>query len=133
MRKAVREELTTLFTASNQFNQVFGYAPVDLNSKTKVLCIYSSDTRHDMISKTLNNNFYTFYLDVYVKRLNGEDVEDILDSLHETVRSVIRSNISNTNWDNLDLNDESECFFAEIQGVPYRMERHILIVKETQE
>lgn len=127
-RKDVRHRLETLF--ENQgFNKVFGYAPVDLQNATKVLSIYSDNTRHDFMTRDNNNNFYAFFLDVYVKRVQNENTEDILDDLHEIVRSVIRANVGDTTWSNLDFNEISDAFFAEVSGVPYRVERHSLIVK----
>ena len=55
----------------------------------------------------------------------------ILDTLHEVVRSVVKDNQSNANWDYLSLEEPSEAYFAEISGVSYRVESHRLTVKET--
>lgn len=126
-RKQCREALVTAF-AGQGFTSVLGYAPVDLQGASKVLCIYSDRTRHDMISAHLNNDFYTFFLEVYVKRA-GVTAEDDLDTRHDAIRSVCRANVSNAQWDHLDLNQESEAFFAEVAGAPYRVERHTVTVK----
>jgi len=66
-----------------------------------------------------------------VKRSGGETVEDTLDSLHDTIRSTIKANQINANWDYLSLEEPSDAYFAEISGVAYRVESHILSVKET--
>lgn len=129
-RKTVRERLATLF-AGQGFTQVNGHAPLDLAGATKVLNIYSAGSRPDFISKHLQNSFYSFNLDTFVKRAGGESAEDDLDDLHETVVSVIKAHIKDDNWSHLELADESECLFAEVSGVPYRVERHKLRVKVT--
>jgi len=130
-RQTAREALVTLFTATGEFNQVNGYAPPDLQGMDKVLNIYSDRTHHQQESQALEHNFYVFVLDVMVKRSGGETVEDTLDSLHDTIRSTIKANQINANWDYLSLEEPSDAYFAEISGVAYRVESHILSVKET--
>jgi hypothetical protein len=130
-RQVVRERLVVLF-ASKGFNQVYGHAPLDLQGFDKVLAIYSDRTRHDFISANLQNAFYALTLDVYVKRESGETAEDNLDILHEVVRDVIRDNIGDPNWSDIHLLEDSDAYFAEVSGVPYRVERHTAIVKETE-
>jgi hypothetical protein len=131
-RKQVRERLVTLFDADSTFTSVFGYAPLDLKGATKVLCIYSDKSRHEMLSKHLNNNFYQFFLETYIKRVGAENSEDDLDNLHEAIRAVVRANVGDETWNELILEEESEAFFAQVAGVPYRVERHPLLVKVTQ-
>lgn len=132
-RKQVREQLVSLFTADGSFTGgVMGYAPVDLLGKTRVLLIYIDNTRFDMISKHMNNNFHVYNLDVYVKRESEVNTEDVLDDLREVVRSVVRTNVTDANWNELNLNDVSNAYFAEVSGVPYRVESHSLIVKVSQ-
>lgn len=128
-RKQVRQALVTLFDANSTFNLVLGYLPLDLRGATKVLCLYSESTTHDFISGHLNNNFYTFYLDTLVKRTDSDADENDLDDMHEAIRSVVRANIPNANWDELELSDSSDPLFAELSGVPYRVEQHRLKVK----
>lgn len=130
-RQTAREALATLFTATGEFNQVYGYAPVDLQGMDKALAIYSDRTHHQQESAALEHNFYVFTLDVMIKRSGGESVEDTLDSLHDTIRSTIKTNQINANWDFLSLEEPSDAYFAEISGVAYRVERHTLSVKET--
>lgn len=132
-RKQCRKRLVTLFDANSTFNQVIGYAPNDLNGATKVLCVYTDNSREDMISEDMNNDFHTFLVDSYVARENGEDSEDDLDDMHDAVRAVVRANVSDSqgNWSHLNLNSESDAGFAEISGLPYRVEHHVLIVKVT--
>lgn len=125
-RKQVRQRLAELCGGIG-FNIVYDYAPSDFNGATKVLCIYSDNTRHDFISQDLNNNFYAFFLDVFVQRYGA--YEDTLDDLHEALRSTLRAAVSDTTWSHLDFNEISDAFFAEVSGVPYRVERHSLIVK----
>lgn len=130
-RKTVREALDTLFTANGSFTGgVNGYAPVDLQGMDKVLNIYSDRTHHQQESSALEHNFYVFILDVCVKRASGETAEDTLDDLHEVVRSVVKANQSNANWDALSLEEPSDAYFAEVSGVAYRIESHRLLVKE---
>lgn len=126
-RKTCREALAALFSGQG-FNAVYDYAPNDLAGATKILVVYTDATRHDMISKHLNNDFYSFFLDVYIKRA-GAAAEDDLDTLHEVIRATCRANVGTANWDHLTLNQESDAFFAEVAGVPYRVERHTVTVK----
>jgi len=128
-RQQVREQLTSIFTTRAQFNAVYGYAPLDLQGYTKVLCIFSDRTRHDQMTKDWVNNLYTFILDVYVKRASGENTEDVLDTMHEELRDGVRDNQGDSTWDFLDFNETSDAYFAEVSGVPYRIERHTLTVK----
>lgn len=128
-RKQVRQALVALLDANSAFNQVFGYGPLELLGATKVLCVYSDSTMHDFISGHNNNNFYHFHLDTYVKMTGVEADENDLDDLHEAVRSVIRTNIPNANWNELELSDNSNALFAEVSGVKYRVEQHKLKVK----
>lgn len=130
-RKECRERLAALFTANGSFTAVFDYAPTTFNGASKVLTIYSDSTRHDMLTAHLNNNFYIFFLDVFVKRA-GATTEDDLDTLHEAVRSVVRTNVADSNWNELFLDEDSECSFVEVAGVPYRMESHRLRIKVAQ-
>lgn len=129
-RQTIREALGTIFTATGSFNQVNAYAPVDLQGYDNVLNIYSDSTYHRQESEALELNFYVFRLDVMVKRANAETAEDTLDSLHDVVRATIKSNQSNVNWEYLSLEDPSDAYFAEVSGISYRVESHILLVKE---
>ena len=129
-RKTVREELVTIFQTEGSFNQVLGYAPVDTQGFDLILSIYTNRTHHIQESQALEHNFYVFFLDVLLKRTGGEEVEDTLDTLHEVIRSVVKANQVNVNWDRLDLEEESDAVFAEISGVSYRVETHPLLVKE---
>lgn len=129
-RQIAREALVTLFTAEGSFNQVYGYAPVETQGMDKILAIYTRDTHHQQLSNSWETHFYTFVLDVYIKRSGGETVEDTLDALHEAIRGVVNANQSNTNWEYLSLEDPSDAYFAEISGVSYRVESHKLSVKE---
>lgn len=129
-RKDVRDQLVSLFTANGSFNAVLGYSPNALGAATtKVLAIYSRRTRHQVESKDLRNDFYTFNLDVLVKRTADATHEDTLDALHEVVRAVVRANIGDANWSHLDLDENSDAFYGDVQGVAYRVERHVLSVK----
>jgi len=128
-RQAVREKLASLLTTRAQFNAVYAYAPLDLQGFTKVLMIYSASTRHEQFSAQWANNFYTFVLDVMVKRSGGENAEDTLDALHEEIRDFVRDNQGDATWDYLELNEVSDAYFAEVSGAAYRGERHPLTVK----
>lgn len=129
-RKAVRKELASLFEANSNFDNVYDHAPLDLRSKNKVLCIYGDSSKHEMISRDMNNAFYRFFLETYaLRRVSAADAEDNIDDMHEAVRSVIRANVGNDNWNELSLEEESEVLFAQVATEPYRVERHTLIVK----
>lgn len=131
-RRQVRERLSTLMAESNAFDAVYKYVPLDLRGQDRVLCIYSDRTRHEMLSKHLNNSFYRFFLETYVLRqIDETGAEDTLDDMHETIRAVIRANVGDSAWAELNLERESAAFFASIATVPYRIERHSLIVKVT--
>ncbi|KKN57469.1 hypothetical protein LCGC14_0561810 [marine sediment metagenome] len=129
-RRIIREALVTIFTAEGSFNQVLGYAPVSVDGMDKVLSIFSDKTHHKQESLHLEHNFYSFSLDVLVKRSGGETAEDTLDDLHEVVRDVIGDNQGNAIWEYLSLEDPSDAYFAEISGVAYRVEKHLLFIKE---
>ena len=128
-RKTIRQALVTLFDADSTFNQVLGYLPLDLNGATKVLCVYSIGTANEFLSGHLNNDFYTFRLDGFIRRTGAEADENDMDDMSEAARTVIRANISNANWNELDLSQESTYLQTEISGVPYIVERHLLKVK----
>jgi hypothetical protein len=130
-RKTIREALAAIFVAADDFNVVYAYAPVDLQGMDEVLCIYSDTSQHVDESYASQHNFYTFTLDVYVKRASGETTEDTLDTLHEAIRSTIRANRTNANWDWISLEEPSDAYFAEISGRSYRVESHKLSLKET--
>lgn len=129
-RQTIREELVTLFTAEGSFNQVLGYAPVDIDGMDKILAIFTAGAYHHQETQDMEENFYNFILDVYVKRSGGETVEDTFDALHEAIRSTIKANQGNTNWAYLSLREPSDAYFAEIGGDSYRIETHRLTVKE---
>ena len=129
-RKTIREALAAIFVTADDFNVVYAYAPVDLQGMDQVLAIYADTTYHQQESYSLEHNFYTLIFDVYVKRASAETAEDTLDTLHEAIRSTIKDNQSNANWDWLKL-EPSDAYFAEISGVSYRVESHKLAIKET--
>jgi hypothetical protein len=126
-RQATREALAALFTTT--FNAVYAYAPLDLQGFTKVLGIYVDSTYYVRESQALRKGFHRFFLVVYVKRESGENTEDVLDACHEYLRTVIDANQSNVNWEHLSMEDASDAAFAEISGVPYRVETHPVVVK----
>ena len=131
-RQTVREALAALFVAEGSFTGgVLAYAPVDTQGMNPLLSIYTDTTYHQQESQALEHNFYAFLLDVMVKRTGGEAAEDSLDALHDVIRSTIKANQVNANWDLLDLTEPSDAYFAEISGVSYRIESHKLLVKET--
>lgn len=129
MRKTIRNRLVALYEAEGSFNRVHGYAPVDLQSYTKVLCIYNDNTRNDFNTKDYNVDLYAYTLDIYVRRETGINTENVLDDLHEVVRQVARDNVGDSNWNHLELAPESDAYFAEISGLAYRVERYSLTVK----
>jgi hypothetical protein len=130
-RKTAREALAALFVTNGSFTTVNDFAPVDLKGTTKILNIYSRGSRLDRMSRDIKNNFHTFNLDVFVKRENTGAFEDDLDTLHEAIVTVCAANPTNANWSHLELSEQSECLFAEVAGVPYRLERHRVTIKIT--
>lgn len=133
-RREVRERLVALYTATGVFLEVFGYAPMDLDEAHPVLVIYNKSTNYDFASADLRNFFYTFYLDVYVKRLSGVNTEDVLDALQETIRNVIKANLGDATWNEIELGEDSVAIFAEVGGgAAYRVERFSLKVKITED
>lgn len=132
-RKDVRKRLATLMAESSAFDEVLDHAPLDLRGKDRVLCIYADRSRHEMISKHLNNDFYRFFLETYaLRRVDDAAAEDALDEMHDAIRAVIRANINDGTWNELDLEEESDALFAQVAKEPYRVERHSLLVKVTQ-
>lgn len=127
-RKECREGIAGLFSGSIFTGGIYDYLPTDLRGATKVLCVYSDTTRHEVISLAFGNNFYRFNLDVLVKRA-GATSEDDLDDLHENVRSVIKGAVGNALWNEITIEEESSALFAEISGVQYRVEQHKVLVK----
>ena len=83
-RKVIRKALAALFVAEGSFTGgVFAYAPVDLQGMSPVLAIYSGTSHHTQESYASEHSFYTDTLDVYVKRVGGEDAEDTLSGYKE--------------------------------------------------
>lgn len=131
-RRQVRQRLVTLMTESGEFDAVYGYAPLDLREQDRVLCIFSDRTRHEMLSRHMNNNFYRFTLETYAqRRIDESGSENVLDDMHEAIRAVVRANAGDTTWDELNLEEDSDALFARIATEPYRIERHTLTVKVT--
>jgi len=129
-RKAARQRLATLFTGQG-FNVVYSYAPVDLKGATKVLCIFADGSDRGRASRHLINDFHDLFLDTYVKRESGINTEDTLDDLHDIVLAVVQANVGDPAWNELTLEDKSDCLFVEVAGTPYRTERHIVHIKIT--
>ena len=131
-RKQVRERLAALFAENDEITTVYDHAPLDLRGEDRVLCIYTDSTRHDMISASLNNAFYRFYLETFaLRRIDEAGAEDALDDMHEEIRKIIRQNVGDSTWNELSLEEESDALFAQMAKEPYRVERHVLTVKVT--
>lgn len=132
-RKAIREELANLMTATGDFNIVYDYPPTEIKQATKAIAIYTTGTDVDIISADMENDLHYFNLDVYVRREDSDDGEDDLDTLFQTVRTVLKSaaTTSNVNWSALMPDNVSTAFFAIVSGKPYRVEQFKVIVKET--
>jgi hypothetical protein len=132
-RKQVRKRLATLMAESDEFEAVYDHAPLDLRGQDRVLCIYSDRTRHEMLSAHLNNAFYRFTLETYaLRRVDEPGAEDALDDMHEVVRAIVRANVGDATWNELNLEEDSDALFARIANEPYRVERFSLMVKVTQ-
>jgi hypothetical protein len=127
-RRQCREALGVAF-ASQGFGRVYIYAPLDLKGETKVLVITSDNTRHEVLGAGFANNFYRFFLDVYVLRRGDIDTESFLDDMHEIIRAVARAGVGNPVWNEITLEEESEALYVEVSGAPYRLERHFLLLK----
>ena len=128
MRQIVRERLVELYTATGSFSVVCGYLPMDLLGATSALAIYNKKTGWKIENKATKHDFYSYWLDVLVKRENEVATEDTLDSLHEVVRAVMAANIDDV-WDTIETVDASEPLFTKISDVPYRVEQFTLTVK----
>jgi hypothetical protein len=125
--------LATLMGESSEFEAVYDHAPLDLRGQDRVLCIYSDRTRHEMLSKDLNNAFYRFTLETYaLRRVDEPGAEDALDDMHEAIRSTIRTNVGDATWNEVSLEEDSDVLFARVATEPYRIERFSLLVKVTQ-
>lgn len=128
-RKEARLALVTLFDADATFNEVLGYAPTSFDTATtKVLAIYSDNTRHD-IHENWSIDHYVFTLECYVLRTNAVADENTLDDMHEAIRSVVQDAQDDATFEVLQLESTSDALFAEVSGKPYRVERHPLYVK----
>lgn len=131
-RKQVRERLATLMAESGAFEMVYDHAPLDLRGKDRVLCIYTDSTRHEMLSADINNAFYRFFLETFaLRRVDEVGAEDALDEMHEAIRATIRAGVGDTAWNELSLEEDSDALFAQMAKEPYRVERHVLLVKVT--
>lgn len=130
-RKVCRETLAALFSASVFTGGVYDYLPTNLNGATKALAVYTDNSRHETISALFGNNFYRFNVDVLIVRA-GASSEDDLDTLHEEVRSTIRAAVGNAAWNEITIEEESECFFPPISGIAYRAEQHKVLIKVSQ-
>jgi hypothetical protein len=131
-RKQVRKELVSVFTTGGAFGAVYGYLNQEFGeATTKILCVYSKATHHDNFTMDAHHDLYGFYLDVQVKFTNTEADEDTLDDLHESIRATVKANQGNSTWSYLELETDSNPFYAEISGQKYRIEQHILWVTVT--
>lgn len=128
-RRQCRAALGTAFV-NQGFSQVFTFAPLDLKGATRVLIIHAGPTRHEVLGAGFANNFYKFFLDVYVLRRGDINTEDELDDMHEVIRSVARANVGNAAWNEITLEEESDPRFARVGGAElYRFERHTVWIK----
>lgn len=130
-RKECREALTALFSAAVFTGGIYEYLPTDLQGATKALAVYINRANHEVISGLMRDAFYHFNVDTLVKRA-GATSEDDLDTLHEEVRSACRAAAGNNGtWNEITLEEVSECFFTEISGLAYRVEQHKVKLKAT--
>jgi hypothetical protein len=127
-RKQCRAALGVAF-AGQGFTSVFPYAPLDLGGASKVLVITVRRSHHERMGPAYQDDFHVFFLDVYIKRGGGVNTEDALDEMHEVIRAVVKANVGNAAWNEIELEEESDALFAEVAGVPYRVERHPIKLK----
>lgn len=132
-RKQCRERLASNIytTGATGATAVFDYLPNDLLGANKVICIYNDATRHEQLSANLKNDFYRFNVDALVLRAAATS-EDDLDNLHEAIRSQTIAAVSDSTWNEITIEQDSECFFADIAGIQYRVEQHKVLLKVTQ-
>lgn len=129
-RRQVRERLATLMAESSAFQEVLAYAPLDLRGKDRVLCIYTDNSRHEMLSAHMNNAFYRLTLETFaLRRIDEAEAENAMDEMHEAIRAVVRANVGDLTWNELDLEEASDALFAQVATEPYRVEQHSLLVK----
>lgn len=129
-RATVRAAIGAALTGVG-FTAVYTYAPTTLGGASKVLAIYSKQSRPDIISAGITNRFFEYFLDVYIKRESGVNTEDQLDAMQELIVTFVKANPSTANWSHLELG-QSRPFFVEVEGIPYRVEQHPLLVKVTE-
>ena len=136
-RELVRDELVTLFTANNSWQNVYGYFPSanEIVGKTPILVILSAGTRQDMAGVWSNPSSYRFRCLSFVLADSDSDnwtsanAEDKLDDLDRAFRQVIRTNMGSlTNADLLRFDEAySERVDVDLGGKPYiREERNII-------
>lgn len=135
-RELVRDELVTLFAATNKWSEVYGYFPSveEVAGKSPVLIIRSRGTLQQMAGVGTNPVSYRFLLSSFVLAYteNGTwtsaNAEDKLDELDQQIRQVIRDNANLTNADVLRFDEGgSQVVDTIIEGQPYIVETRTII------
>lgn len=135
-RELVRDELVSKFTATNAWQEVYGYHPSvnEIQDKTPFLVIRSAGTEQNMANEWTNKAIYRFAVISYVIAYRASDnwtsahAEDKLDDLDRLVRQVVRDNAgSMTTCDDLLLdNGLSQPQDVILEGLPYIRESRFI-------
>jgi len=138
-RELVRDQLVSLFTANNSWQEVYGYMPSveELLGKTPFLIIRSKGTSQEMSGVETNKASYRFILSSWVLAGGKNDAsvtssaaEDDLDTLDKVLRQVIRDNTGTITYGNIIRFESgySEVSDVIVQGLSYITESRFILV-----
>ena len=136
-RKLVRDELVTLFAATGNWQNVYGYIPDtgEIVGKTPLLIILSRGTEQEMAGLETNPVTYRFVLTSMVLAYSATDAwtsalaADKVDELDMVFRQVIRDNVGSLATANT-LRFEAKISTVEdvlVENKPYILERWAIL------
>jgi hypothetical protein len=135
VRKAIATSLSSSLTgAGNPAQELHNHFIGDFGGKSPVVVVASTGLATEALS--LQGSRITYFFDVMVFVLRGEatgdyteaDADDQMDAVADDIETWIASNRSATNWDALNLREDSTVTPVVVGGDPYWMERYPLEV-----
>jgi len=120
-RKDARNALVTALGAVTALQAIYDHDTVDFGGQSPV-CTVQSLAQFPQFNGSVNTDTHQFAVEVYVNRADAGAAEDTLDDLGKSIADVIEG------WHTAVFFQPSECFYAVIDGIPYRGETHFVQV-----
>lgn len=98
-REASRDGLVALFEADGSWEKVFGYYPTEkeIGGEWPLLIVNAAGTLQSMESESMNPSIFSFIATSFVATTDNvawetPDAADLVDTLDQTLRQIIRTN-----------------------------------------